>query len=338
MISDGERLDRALDRFALRASSVERLSGGNMTSAWVAREDVRRYVLRRLPAGTESRARTRHHLLRFLSWRVPGVPQPMASREGDTVADVDGETYELLTYVEGDVARSPDELDFEDGARLASMARYLARLHRAVREYEPLADAVWPSPSPATLDWRAVAESLRRDPRSDAAALLGKLDRFAERAGALNGADEPSLPRHVIHRDFAWYNAVHRGRVMVGLIDFDEAAPGARIDDHGWALPLSVPLAPDRPLDCALARVRLFLDSYQEELPLSREELEALPVAIARRLAQAAIRLLDWHARGDARLGALLDHALGYVDWLAWYEADAQGRVAEMLSSLGQAT
>lgn len=263
MRPEGDGLGRVLDRFSLHAEAIERLGGGNMTSAWLARAGARRYVLRRLPAGAEARARTRHHLLRFLDGRVEGMPHPLPALGGDTVDAVDGETYELLTYVEGDVARTPGEFDFEDDARLASAGRFLARFHRAVRDYEPPADAVWPSPPDATLDWRAVAESLRRDPRSDAAELLGKLDRLSGQLDALNRVVEPSLPRHVIHRDFAWYDAVYHGRITVGLIDFDEAAPGVRIDDHGWAISLSVPLAPDRPLERALARARVFVESYQ---------------------------------------------------------------------------
>jgi hypothetical protein len=78
-------------------------------------------------------------------------------------------------------------------------------------------------------------------------------------------------PHEVIcHNDFAPYNCVFRDQHLVGLIDFDTAAPGARIWDVAYAVYRFVPLQTDAhcramgwpTLPDRWRRLQLFCEAY----------------------------------------------------------------------------
>lgn len=79
----------------------------------------------------------------------------------------------------------------------------------------------------------------------------------------------PRKPAEVIcHNDFAPYNMVFKDEELVGVIDWDFAAPGPRLWDLAYLAYRTVPLmssenpdAPDLSIDLG-ARMRLLLDSY----------------------------------------------------------------------------
>jgi aminoglycoside phosphotransferase (APT) family kinase protein len=82
---------------------------------------------------------------------------------------------------------------------------------------------------------------------------------------------ESDQPRQVIcHNDFAPYNCVFRGGHLVGIIDFDTAAPGSRLWDIAYAVYRFVPMITDgharlsgwNPIPDRAARLRLFCDTY----------------------------------------------------------------------------
>jgi hypothetical protein len=82
---------------------------------------------------------------------------------------------------------------------------------------------------------------------------------------------EPDLiPEVICHNDFAPYNCVFADGRLVGVIDFDTAAPGPRLWDVAYAVYRFAPLMPDAhcvdegwptPPDRA-ARLRLFCEAY----------------------------------------------------------------------------
>ena len=79
----------------------------------------------------------------------------------------------------------------------------------------------------------------------------------------------------VCHNDFAPYNMVFRNEVLVGVIDWDFAAPGPRLWDIAHLayrlVPLTSPGNPDAPtgsVDLA-ARLHLLLDSYGSDASMA---------------------------------------------------------------------
>jgi Ser/Thr protein kinase RdoA (MazF antagonist) len=67
----------------------------------------------------------------------------------------------------------------------------------------------------------------------------------------------------VCHGDLSPCNTVFRGGVPVALIDFDNAAPGTRLDDLGYGLFLWLNLGTDGPDAVEQARrIRAFCDGY----------------------------------------------------------------------------
>jgi Phosphotransferase enzyme family len=94
-----------------------------------------------------------------------------------------------------------------------------------------------------------------------AAARLIRRFHDATAGSALAGAEEV-----VCHNDLSPCNFVFRGRMPVGLIDFDAAAPGPRRRDLGYALFLWLNLGTDGPdVGEQLRRARVFLDAYGME-------------------------------------------------------------------------
>ncbi|MBI1278842.1 MAG: phosphotransferase [Anaerolineaceae bacterium] len=74
----------------------------------------------------------------------------------------------------------------------------------------------------------------------------------------------------ICHNDFAPYNCVFQSGHLVGIIDFDTAAPGSRVWDMAYAVYRFVPLTNDlhsqdcgwNPIPDRMARLRLFCDTY----------------------------------------------------------------------------
>ncbi len=106
----------------------------------------------------------------------------------------------------------------------------------------------------------------------------------------------------ICHNDFAPYNCVFQSDHLVGIIDFDTAAPGSRVWDIAYAVYRFVPLTNDlHSLDCGwspipdrASRLKLFCDAY--DLPL--EGRHKLISTVQERLRS----LVDYMQRNAANL------------------------------------
>ena len=123
----------------------------------------------------------------------------------------------------------------------------------------------------------------------------------------------------VCHHDLSPCNFVFRDGVPIGIIDFDAAAPGERLEDLGYALFLWLNLGTDGPpLAEQARRIRLFCDAYGTDP-------EAGVVAAIRDAVAANLERLRVEGR-----------AADDVEWwqqqLAWVERH-RARLDELLSN-----
>lgn len=79
-----------------------------------------------------------------------------------------------------------------------------------------------------------------------------------------------------IHGDYRAQNILFNGDEVISVLDFDAARPAERLFDLSYALVFFQAVFSDSLL--SLDERRLFLDTYSQICPLSKAELEALPV------------------------------------------------------------
>lgn len=175
---------------------------------------------------------TVHAFLAHLKKRgFTGAPRPLG---------YDPMGREILTYVEGVVAREPLPAWAAGETQLAELARLIRRAHDAAEGWEPPPGAVFGTiPGP---------------PQEGIEPL------FAE-------------PELVAHQDYCPGNVVFRHGLPAALIDFDLARPTTRVTDAVNALYWWAPLCHPQDRGPALAdvdaarRVRIFADAYGMDEP-----------------------------------------------------------------------
>jgi Ser/Thr protein kinase RdoA (MazF antagonist) len=115
----------------------------------------------------------------------------------------------------------------------------------------------------------------------------------------------------VCHNDLSPCNFVFRAGVPVGIIDFDNAAPGARLDDLGYALFLWLNIGSDSPAAAKQARrIKIFCDAYG--VPAGAEIVDAIAAAVAGNIE---------HLRADGRL-ADVEWWQAQLDWVEQHRAE----------------
>jgi Ser/Thr protein kinase RdoA (MazF antagonist) len=115
----------------------------------------------------------------------------------------------------------------------------------------------------------------------------------------------------VCHNDLSPCNFVFRAGAPVAMIDFDNASPGARLDDLGYALFLWLNIGTDGPGAAEQARrIAIFCDAY--DIPNGAEVVGAIAAAVA-----ASIERL--HAEG--RL-ADVEWWQAQLDWIKQHEPE----------------
>ena len=135
-------------------------------------------------------------------------------------------------------------------------------------------------------------------------ATLAAAARLIRRFHDATAGSEIAAPSEVVcHNDLSPANVVFREGRPVGIIDFDAAAPGARLDDLGMSLCLWLNLGTDGPAVPEQGRrVALFCDAYG--IGPDARVVEAIVRAVGRNIEQlrAAGRAADvewWQAQLD---------------------------------------
>lgn len=144
---------------------------------------------------------------------------------------------------------------------------------------------------------------------------------------ATGGTDLAGDAEVVCHNDFAPWNVVLDGDAPVGLIDFDDAAPGPRLRDLSyacWCWP-DVGGASREPGELA-RRVRLMCDTYGASGTIS---LDRIVPEIADRMAENIARQL-----GNGKLDGAARVAVGR-DWLLRHQDEVRGHLMSLSAARG---
>jgi len=241
--------------------------------------DGQRYVLRRYRRNVDPR-RIEFQLRFQQALRSRGFPTSdvIATETGDVLVDSEDGPWVLFSFVEG------EEYDFDNPLQVQEAGRRLAEFHTTAASIA--VDEVVAEENQDVQHWWA-----QGDKEIDGLALLfegedaeGDLSFLRTWLETLRSewpfARLNALPSGWVHGDYHGRNAVFVGDAMAGLFDFDALHHGFLIEDVALGLFMfcreyrgSTRLRTDA--------VRLFLGGYEERLPLTESEREALPVMVA---------------------------------------------------------
>lgn len=224
-------------------------------------------------------------LMEHLALEGMPCPIPLRNKKGEAYAQVAGRPAAIFGFLPGTplMRATPEEC--------AEVGRAMARLHLAGGDFKLLrANAL-------SLDgW----EKLFAESHADVDGVrqgLGKI--IADELTYLRAHWPTNLPRGVIHADMFPNNVFFNGPKLCGVIDFyfacnDLFAYDLAIALNAWGF--------EGGQAFNITKARMLVSGYHEIRPLSREEIEALPI-LARGAAMRFLstRLYDWlHQTPDA--------------------------------------
>jgi 4-aminobutyrate aminotransferase-like enzyme/Ser/Thr protein kinase RdoA (MazF antagonist) len=247
------------------------------------------------------------------------VSVPLPSRAGSQIARVDDHDVRLVTYLEGEVLHGYGYLA---PSVLRAVGRLMGEITAALSDFDhPAADRV--------LQWdvaRAGEVVAAFAPWVSDGVRRALVERTSERAAAALEPLAAGLPRQVIHGDANDLNLLARrgedGRpVPVGVLDFGDTCRSWRAAECAV---LAVSLCGKRPSRVVQDATEL-VRGFNSALPLTEEEVAALPALMAARAALCA---------AGCEQQAVLEPDKGYaVEGAreAWGELDAIGSVPDAL-------
>jgi Ser/Thr protein kinase RdoA (MazF antagonist) len=291
-------LGPVLQAFGVSPCEV-REAGGTAAPKWIlSSASGPQAVLRTRPAefADPGLVEFDHAVLRELASRGFPAPDPQKSLQGGTFVVSGGRTYELLSYVDGDVFRPGDTAD------LRGMGAFLARLHQVPWQGLPAGKSGWPREDHPSGLCSLVGELLalaRSDgARRDLLGLAGELsDIWTELDDGLYG----SLPQALTHGDVHPGNFRFRRGAVSAVYDFDYVSVQARLRDISDAVILfasqrAAALDPDSVFSLAAAfrpsaqPVQSLFEGYYSVQPLEEREWSALPLVMRSRWIQIRLR------------------------------------------------
>ena len=206
-------------------------------------------------------------------------PQPVKTRNGETLGTLAGRPAAIIDFLEGVWPRKPN------AAHCAAVGQALAKLHLAGHDFSmSRANAL------SVKGWRPLFDAAA----SRADELQHGLNGFiaAELDHLESGVWPENLPQGVIHADLFPDNVLFLGERLSGLIDFtfacnDILAYDIAITLNAWCF--------EADHSFNVTKARAFLNAYGRERALSGAEQDALPL-LARGAALRILltRLVDW--------------------------------------------
>ncbi len=201
---------------------------------------------------------------------VPAVAM-MSTRTGDLFADIDGQRFTLYPFVESDRSHSYSEEDYH------RMGKELARIHKVTAESVP---SDLDLKSIKNNDIQETSEILKsfkeriliKDIQDETDALflkyinlkLGILDALKD---SLEIFDHKS---HILHGDYHSGNLLidKDSREIVGICDWEKTELGSRAYEVARSAILFF-----EDLETEIGQFRAFIQGYQSQYPISRQEL-----------------------------------------------------------------
>ena len=258
-----------------------------------------------------SRVRDEHDLLgRLALQELPfQVPMPMKTAGGDTLAVLETSDGPRLAAM---FARIPGEsaaLDVPNarlaGRALAQLDLALGRLDLPVRPPATIRDVHPLVPDP----FEAIDDL-------DLGARANRVRELVDQVEATHDAIAGSLPRQIVHGDFAFINVLVEDGKVTGVLDFEFAGPDLRAADLACAMYITAVRGDDelrwRLLDALAA-------GYRRSLALDPLEAAAVPDLMRRRSAFGLIHWIGRYRQGIAPKQEPLDRvgrAVMLADWL----------------------
>lgn len=246
--------------------------------------DEGQFVVRRNHRQSRAEERIyRHRLMRYL--REHGLPAPalIPTKDGETLLELEGRTYEISEFVQGE-AFNPARPD-----QAWNLGHMLARYHQVTRNYPPPPGEVRPRYSPQNV--LAVNETLvQRDVMGDLSDTLAWYDgRAARLRKQLSDETYRALPHSVIHGDIHSDNVIFHQDEVVALLDYDQVEWDTPLADLADALVAFASVERNKvaPTNWGVfpgaldeERAALLMAGYAQVSPLSKQELELLPTLV----------------------------------------------------------
>jgi len=276
------------------------------------------YVLRIHGDPAVEPVRFEHDLLLALAAvELPfATPVPVPLMDGGTIVVVDTghgpHAAALFRWIPG---QNPDDADVTgialSGGALARLDLALATVRTTLPA--PVFEGDMTRVHPAVTDLASLHE------------LDGVARQYVERSADLARSTYPTLPRQLVHGDFALGNVLLQGGCVSGILDFEFAGEDVRAMELANALTLVLSKS------TAEALWRPFVGAYLRRLPLNDAELAAVPDLLTLRGAVVLVWWIGRHRTGATPHDWLDRHVRRALALEAWV-GKRRGELLEVLA------
>lgn len=282
-----------------------------------------------------------HSVIHGLAKAGLPVPKVVRTPAGSRWVEHDGQIYELFDFIEGLPAEPEHPVEISEAGLM------LGKFHLATAQLKPSGKKDWPRYFDPKVSLKALKEARKtvgRDildrpadpmagpgcpgPRETIDFLLAQAE-LAERA--LPDKAYRALPHAIIHGDWHPANLRFRDHRIVGVFDFDWVGRQPRMVDVTdgllffgsrretaidggdiWSLTQPFAMVPEL--------MGIFLGAYREHVPVSREELQALPALMRQRCLYNRVDAMVRKVPPEDQLRFLVTGILPIFEWISAHE------------------
>jgi Ser/Thr protein kinase RdoA (MazF antagonist) len=262
------------DRFALGTiDACTAISQGLMNLNWRVRSGAGEFAIKQIRDATPAAARRQHRLLPRLAERGIPVPAVRHTRDGDSLAEIDGHRYAALGWSPGR-HRTGLQLSLPACGRLGGL---LGSLHRCLQDLLPATPLTLPGApvhlhhAVAQLDMFASAAAGHDDFDRLARAEIAWRRRLLDEIACLRPPDRPVRPVGWTHGDLNHLNLLFTGDAVSAVLDWDRLG----VRPYGLEVVRTATLlfatGDERGAD--LHRIAAFTAGYRNHIAISDDEL-----------------------------------------------------------------